>query len=136
MTVDAYAALGEDDRYRSELQEGNLVMSPSPAPDHMIIMGKLFVQVDEQLPSGLVVIPDIDIDLELAPRGKPGFVRRPDLVVTHQAAVDRVRSFLLRGAESIKHSSCADGATPKTTSSYDGTRDDESEEFNQPDFSP
>ena len=39
LTVDAYAALGEDDRYRSELQEGNLVISPSPAPDHMIVMG-------------------------------------------------------------------------------------------------
>ena len=46
-----------------------------------------------------------------------------------------LRSFLLRGAESIQHSPYS-GATPKTTSSYDGTEDDESEEFNQPDFSP
>lgn len=91
LTVDAYAALGEDDRYRSELQEGNLVMSPSPAPDHMIVMARLLVQLDEKLPSGLLVVPDVDVDLELAPRGKPGFVRRPDLVVVHQAAVDRVR---------------------------------------------
>lgn len=91
LTVDAYAALGEDDRYRSELQEGNLVMSPSPAPDHMIVMRKLLIRIDEQLPSSLQVIPDIDVDLELAPRGKPGFVRRPDLIVVHQAAVERVR---------------------------------------------
>ena len=47
-----------------------------------------------------------------------------------------LRSFLLRGAESVRHSPYADGATPQTTSGYDGTRDDESEEFNQPDFSP
>lgn len=46
------------------------------------------------------------------------------------------RSFLLRGVESIHHSPYEMGATPKTTSSYDGTKDDESEEFNQPDFSP
>jgi hypothetical protein len=46
------------------------------------------------------------------------------------------RSFLLRGAESVRHSPYADGATPQATSGYDGTRDDESEEFNQPDFSP
>lgn len=46
------------------------------------------------------------------------------------------RSFLLRGAESVQHSPYEFGATPKTTSGYDGTRDDESEEFNQPDFSP
>jgi Uma2 family endonuclease len=91
LTVDAYAALGEDDRYRSELQEGNLVMSPSPAPDHMIVMRQLLIQLDQQLPPGLQVIPDIDVDLELAPRGKPGFVRRPDLVVVHQVAVERVR---------------------------------------------
>ncbi|MGH3902664.1 MAG: Uma2 family endonuclease [Pseudonocardiaceae bacterium] len=91
LTVEAYAALGEDDRYRSELQEGNLVMSPSPAPDHMIVMRKLLIQLDEQLPPSLQVIPDIDVDLELSPRGNPGFVRRPDLVVVHQAAVERVR---------------------------------------------
>jgi Uma2 family endonuclease len=91
LTVDAYAALGEDDRYRSELQEGSLVRSPSPVPDHMIVMGRLFVQLEEELPSDLQVIPDVDVDLELAPRGKPGFVRRPDLIVVHQAAVERVR---------------------------------------------
>ncbi|MGH3998267.1 MAG: Uma2 family endonuclease [Pseudonocardiaceae bacterium] len=91
LTVDAYTALGEDDRYRLELQEGNLVVSPSPAPDHMIVMGELFVQLRQELPSGLRVIPDVDVDLELAPRGKPGFVRRPDLVVVHDSAADRVR---------------------------------------------
>ncbi len=47
-----------------------------------------------------------------------------------------LRSFLLRGAESVHHSPYAEGATPKTTSGYDGTEDDQSEEFNQPDFSP
>jgi Uma2 family endonuclease len=101
LTVDAYAAMGEDDRYRSELQEGNLVMSPSPAPDHMIVMGRLFVQLDEKLPTGLLAIPDVDVDLELAPRGDPGFVRRPDLVVVRQSAVDRVRrdGGLLRAGE-------------------------------------
>ncbi|HEX2297050.1 MAG TPA: Uma2 family endonuclease, partial [Pseudonocardiaceae bacterium] len=52
LTVEAYAALGEDDRYRSELQEGNLVMSPSPAPNHMIVMRKFLIQLDGQLPPG------------------------------------------------------------------------------------
>jgi Uma2 family endonuclease len=90
MSVDAYAALGEDDRYRSELQEGNLVMSPSPTPGHMIAIARLIVQLDGVLPPELLVIPDVDIDLELVSRGKPGFVRRPDLVVVHQSAADRV----------------------------------------------
>lgn len=46
------------------------------------------------------------------------------------------RTFLLRGAEPSQHSPDRMGATPKTTSGYDGTRDDDSEEFNHPDFSP
>jgi hypothetical protein len=36
LTVAEYADLAEDDRYRGELQEGNLVMSPSLTPRHMI----------------------------------------------------------------------------------------------------
>lgn len=91
LNVDAYVALGEDDRYRSELQEGNLVVSPSPTPDHMIAMARLLVALDAQLPPGMLVIPDVDVDLELAPRGKPGFVRRPDLVIVSDSAAGRVR---------------------------------------------
>ncbi|HET9256556.1 MAG TPA: Uma2 family endonuclease [Pseudonocardiaceae bacterium] len=90
LTVDAYAALGEDDRYRSELLEGNLVMSPSPTPYHMVAMARLHAQLDQSLPPGLLAVPDVDVDLELVPRDKPGFVRRPDLVVIRQSAADRV----------------------------------------------
>ena len=46
------------------------------------------------------------------------------------------RTLLMRGAEPSRHSPVRMGATPKATSSYDGTEDDDSEEFNQPDFSP
>lgn len=103
LTVEAYAALGEDDRYRSELQEGNLVMSPSPVPDHMIAMGELFAQLRQELPAGLLAILDVDVDLELAPRGEPGFVRRPDLVVVPRSAVDRIRrdGGILRASDTL-----------------------------------
>jgi Uma2 family endonuclease len=101
LTADAYTELGEDDRYRSELQEGNLVMSPGPVPDDMIDLAKLLVQLHEQLPLGLRVIPDIDVNLELAPPDKPGFVRRPDLIVVDESAVHRVRneSGILRASD-------------------------------------
>lgn len=46
------------------------------------------------------------------------------------------RTFLMRGAEPSRHSPVRMGATPKATSAYDGTDKDDSEEFNQPDFSP
>lgn len=45
------------------------------------------------------------------------------------------RTFLMRGAEPSPHSPVRMGATPKATSGYDGTKDDDSEEFNAPDFS-
>lgn len=51
-----------------------------------------------------------------------------------QLCPEHLRSFLLRGAESVQHTPF--DATPQTTTGYDGTPDDESEDFNQPDFSP
>jgi hypothetical protein len=89
LTIAEYAALGEDDRYRWELQEGNLVMSPSPTPRHMIASGELRDQLKAQLPPHLRVIQDVDIDLHLAPADQPGLSRRSDLIVVDQKAVDR-----------------------------------------------
>lgn len=79
LTVAQYAALGEDDPYRWELQEGNLVTSPRPTPRHMIASGELRDQLKPQLPAHLCVIQDVDIDLQLAPSDQPGLSRRPDL---------------------------------------------------------
>lgn len=91
LSVAEFADLGEDEHGRYELQEGRLLVSPSPTPDHMIVMGRLFVHLEAQLPADLQVVPDVDIDLELVPPERPGFSRRPDLVVVHRAAVERVR---------------------------------------------
>lgn len=90
LTIAEYAALGEDDRYRWELQEGNLVTSPSPTPRHMIASGELRDQIKQQLPPHLRVIQDVDIDLQLAPPDQPGVSRRPDLIVVDRRALDRV----------------------------------------------
>lgn len=91
LSVAEYAALGEDEHGRTELQEGSLLVSPSPTPDHMIVMVQLAIQLDPQVPAGLQVVPDVDVDLELAPPDRPGFSRRPDLVVVTREAVERVR---------------------------------------------
>jgi Uma2 family endonuclease len=101
LTVAEYAALGEDDRHRWELQVGSLVMSPSPTPRHMIASGELRDQIKPQLPPSLRVIQDVDIDLQLAPSDQPGVSRRPDLIVVDRAAVDRVdaEGGLLRAGE-------------------------------------
>ena len=103
LTTSEYAALGEDDRNRWELQEGNLVMSPSPTPRHMVAAGEIYAHLRSQLPTGLVAVPDVDLDIQLVPDGQPGTVRRPDLVVVNRAEFDRVgrEGGLLRASETL-----------------------------------
>jgi Uma2 family endonuclease len=101
LTVGEYAELGEDDSGRSELMEGNLVMSPSPSPDHNMAALRIALQLMPQLSPDLEVITDVDIDLELAPADQPGFSRRPDVIVVRRSARPRVRTEggLIRASE-------------------------------------
>ncbi|WP_107659475.1 Uma2 family endonuclease [Nocardia suismassiliense] len=89
LTIADYVALGEDDRYRLELEEGKLLMVPSPEPEHNLVGVELWSQLRTQLPPELVAVPDIDIDLELAPVEGPATVRRPDMVIVRRSEVDR-----------------------------------------------
>ena len=104
LTVADYAALPEDpDGVRYELQEGNLVMSPSPVTDHQLCVQRLLVGIVSQVSAEVEVIPDVDVDLQLVPPDQPGTVRRPDVVVVSRAAVERVREErgLLRADEVV-----------------------------------
>ena len=92
LTVDEYADLGETDSGYTELLEGRLLMSPSPVPDHNVAVAELLVQLRPQLPDHLEVIPDVDVDLQLAEPDQPGFSRRPDLVIVARAARARLRT--------------------------------------------
>ncbi|GAA5110380.1 Uma2 family endonuclease [Pseudonocardia adelaidensis] len=91
LTVAEYLEIGEIELGYSELVEGRLLMSPSPAPDHNSAGLELAVVLRAGLPEGMRVILDIDVDLQLAPPDAPGTVRRPDLVVVREEAVQRVR---------------------------------------------
>ncbi len=90
LTVAEYAQLGETTTGYTELQEGNLIMSPSSSPRHMIASGRLLLQVQSQLPGDLYAVQEVDVDLELVPADQPGVVRRPDLVAVDFKAIDRV----------------------------------------------
>lgn len=101
LTVDEFAALPEDNSIRYELQEGVLVMSPRPVPDHQRCLRELQYQLRDQVPGHLESLPEVDIDLELVRPAKPGFARAPDLVVVTRAAVERVshKGGLLRASD-------------------------------------
>jgi Uma2 family endonuclease len=92
LTVAEYLEIGEIELGYSELVEGRLLMTPSPAPDHNRAGFRMAVELERQLPPGLEVIPDMDVDLELAPAEAPGTVRRPDLIVVPLEARKRVRT--------------------------------------------
>jgi Uma2 family endonuclease len=91
-TVGEYAALGETETGYTELQEGHVLMSPSPTPKHNLACFRLCAQLSPRLPDGLEAIQDVDVDLELVVKDQPGFSRRPDLVVIEQAAMHRIES--------------------------------------------
>ncbi|WP_245822650.1 Uma2 family endonuclease [Lentzea waywayandensis] len=88
LTVAQYAALGEVEAGYTELVEGRLIRSPKALADHNFACGNLIMQLAGQLPEDLQVTYAVDVDLELAPPGKPGFVRRPDLVVSRRRTAE------------------------------------------------
>lgn len=90
-TVAEYLALGETEPGYTELEEGRLIMVPGPSPDHNTSAFRLAMVLHQQLPPELEPILDVDVDLELAPPDRPGFSRRPDLIVVGNATRERVR---------------------------------------------
>lgn len=101
LTIDEYAALGETDTGYTELLEGRVLMSPSPAPKHNYAASRLLVQLSPQLPEHLDVILDLDVDLQLSPPDQPGWSRRPDLIISQRTARARVSAEggLIRASE-------------------------------------
>ena len=103
LTVAEYLELGETEPGYTELVEGRLTMVPGPSLDHNYGGFELGVQIRAQLRSELMIAHDMDVDLELAPAGGAGTVRRPDLVVVPREARARVRGEggVLRASEVI-----------------------------------
>jgi Uma2 family endonuclease len=90
LTIAEYAALGEIEHGYTELVEGRLLMSPSPAFRHGRAMRRLYAQLLAQNPAGLEVVLEQDVDLELAPANEPGSSRRPDILITRLEVGDQL----------------------------------------------
>jgi hypothetical protein len=60
-----------------------------------------YTELRSYLPDKYEVQLELDVDLGLAEPGRPGFSRRPDLIVVDRAARERVREFggLFRASE-------------------------------------
>jgi Uma2 family endonuclease len=104
LTVADYIGLGEDpEGVRYELQEGNLVMAPSPVPEHQMAVLRLARQLDGHLPEDVDLVPDVDVDLRLVPQAQPGTVRRPDLIAVTREGLARRRGEggVLRASEVV-----------------------------------
>lgn len=101
MTVAEYVALPEDAEVHYELQEGVLVAMASPDPEHQMSISEFEFQLRTQLPDTVRAVQDVDIDLQIVPAHRPGFVRRPDLAVVTRAGLARRRAEggVLRAAE-------------------------------------
>jgi len=95
LTVAQYAARG--DTGCAELVEGRLLASPGTLADHNFACGNLITQLAAQLPAHLEVVYSPDVDLELAPPDRPGFVRRPDVVVFRRGT----RTQLVRASDVV-----------------------------------
>jgi Uma2 family endonuclease len=103
LTAAEYAELPEDSDHNYELQDGHVIMSAKPVPDHQSAVGELYAQVRPQVPGHLHLLLDVDLDLELAPSTQPGTVRAPGLVIVSREAFLRVRreGGFLRAAECV-----------------------------------
>ena len=103
LTIEEYAALGETEFGYTELQEGRLLMSPSPHFTHMRALFRLAAQLDQQAPDDLVVVGELDINMGFSAEDEPGDSRRPDIIVCTRAEADKVEEGggLIRASEVV-----------------------------------
>ncbi|TCK20092.1 Uma2 family endonuclease [Pseudonocardia endophytica] len=92
LTVAEYLDVGEAEPGRTELAEGQLLMSSGPVPDHIHAGMEIAYQLRGQVPPEWEALTEPDIDLQLAPPDAPGTVRRADVVVVTREARRRVRA--------------------------------------------
>ena len=90
MTAAEYDELPEDSDHNYELQDGHVILSAKPIPDHQRAVIELIVQLRSQIPDHLQLLTEVDLDMQLVPPDRPGTVRAPDLVVITGEAYERV----------------------------------------------
>jgi len=86
ITLEQWDALEIAHARRWELSEGTLIMSPRPQLIHQEISKRLTRLLDDHLPDGMRVLPEIEVTTSSS---YPPSVRDPDIVVIHDGAFER-----------------------------------------------
>ncbi len=86
LSLEEWDALGEDSSSHAELQEGVLIVSPKPRPEHQRAGGRLFSALDAAAPEQFDVYPEVDVVLDAR---TPATVRAPDVVVVRTGVASR-----------------------------------------------
>jgi Uma2 family endonuclease len=86
ITLEQWHALRPDPTRRWELSEGSLIMSPRPNLGHQRISKRLTRLLEDHLPEGLMVLPEIEVTTCAS---FPPSVRDPDIVVIRDQAYEQ-----------------------------------------------
>jgi Uma2 family endonuclease len=82
-TAEEFLALPVDTTARYELQDGWFVVSRNPGLPHQAVMLRLVAHLDDQLPESHAAIHAVDVDLQLPSH----VVRVPDIVVVREEEI-------------------------------------------------
>lgn len=118
LTLAEWDALPQDTSRCYELVEGVLLVVPRPAPLHQRAMWKLCHQIENQLPTELTVLPDVEV---LVRAGEPPTVRAPDLIITSEgrAAANPARLEAADVRVAVEIISPGTGTTDRVTKMYE-----------------
>jgi Uma2 family endonuclease len=86
LSLKDWDALPEDNGAHFELQEGVLIVSPSPSRPHARATFRIAKQLDDQLPDDLEAIIEFEVCVDAA---YPPTVRVPDVVITRKDGSER-----------------------------------------------
>jgi Uma2 family endonuclease len=86
IALEQWDALQLDPTRRWELSEGSLTMSPRPTLGHQHISRRLTRLLEDHLPEGLMVLPEIEVTTNAS---FPPSVRDPDIVVIRDRAFEQ-----------------------------------------------
>ena len=81
LSSDDWYALDREPYLHYELSDGVLVMTPRPAPRHQYVVKRVADALEDQLPSALVPLIDVEVPIR---RGPAATHRAPDVVVVSQ----------------------------------------------------